>query len=85
VKSFAQFVEKTNLEPGELKPGDKIVDNNPECKHYGAKGIVRKVLKIKQPHNVIGNKVEFKCTNNGKNWDKGATLQKTEIQLKKLK
>lgn len=83
MKSFAQFVEKTNLEPGELKPGDRIVDNNPECKHHGAAGVVKHVHKIKQGSNVVGNKIEFQCQNQGKHWKKGTVLQKTEIQLKK--
>lgn len=81
--SYAQFVEKTNLEPNELRPGDLVVDTNPECKHYGAAGVVKKVHKIKQGKNIVGNKVEFKCKNQGKNWHKGASLQKTEIQLQK--
>lgn len=85
MKSFAQFVERTNLEPGELKPGDHIIDNNPQCKHHGATGVVKKIHKIKQDKdNVVGNKVEFQCQNQGKHWDKGTTLQKTEIQLKKI-
>lgn len=85
MRSFAQFVEKTDLEPNELQPGDHIVNNNPECKHYGAAGVVKKVHKIKQGNTVVGNKVEFKCKNQGKNWEKGTVLQKTEIQLKKTK
>ena len=54
MKSFAQFVEKTNLEPGELQPGDHVVNNNPECKHHGAAGMVKKVHKIKQGKNTVG-------------------------------
>lgn len=83
MKSFAQFVEKTNLEPGELQPGDHVVNNNPECKHHGAAGMVKKVHKIKQGKNTVGNKIEFTCNNKGKNWKQGTVLQKTEIQLKK--
>lgn len=85
MKSFAQFVEKTNLEPNELKPGDHIKDINPDCKEHGAEGIVKKIVKLKQGNRIAGNKVEFNCTNSGKHWKPGTVLQKTEIQLKKVR
>lgn len=83
--TFQQYInEKTNLEPNEVEPGDKIVDNNPECKHYKSTGVVTGVKKIKgKKGNIVGNKVEYKCTNKGKAWKQGDKLEKTEIQLKK--
>lgn len=84
VDTFKAFVEKTNLEPNELKIGDEVVDSNKECKHYKSKGKVLQVKKIKgKKGNIVGNKVEYKCDCDGKNWKKGDKLEKTEIQLKK--
>jgi hypothetical protein len=82
--TFKTFVEKTNLQPNELKIGDKVEDCNKECKHYKSKGIVTKVSKIKgKKDNIIGNKVEYKCDRAGRTWNKGDKLEKTEIQLRK--
>lgn len=81
--SFKIFTE-SKLKPNELKKGDKIEDINPECKHYKSKGIVTKITKIKgKNNNIVGNKVCYKCTNNGQNWKKNEELEKTEIQLNK--
>ena len=83
---FNLILDKTNIEPNELKPGDKISNCNPECKHYKSKGVVKKVKKIKgKKGNVIGNKISYRCTNNGSTFNKGDELEKTEIQLKKEK
>lgn len=72
------------LAPNEVHKGDKIKNTNPECKHYKSKGVITKVSKIKgKKGNVVGNKVEYKATNDGKNWKKGDKLEKTEIQLNK--
>ena len=85
--TFQQYYfEKTNLEPNELKKGDKIEDNNPECKHFKSRGIVTNVKKIKgKKGNIVGNKVEYRCTNSGEKWKKNDKLEKTEIQLKRDK
>ena len=46
--------------------------------------MVTKVSKIKgKKGNVVGNKVQYKATNDGKYWKKGDKLEKTEIQLNK--
>lgn len=79
-KFFAEKVSKSFCK------GDKVVDTNPSCKQRGSKGVVTAVKKIKgKKGNIIGNKVCYKCTNDGKSWDKGDNLEKTEIQLKKAK
>ena len=86
IPSFKEFLEKTNLVANELKPGDKIEDCNPDCHHYKSAGTVTAVKQIKgKGKNIVGNKVEYKCSNTGENWKKGDRLEKTEIQLKKLK
>jgi len=72
------------LAPNEVHKGDKIKNTNPDCKHYKSKGVVTKVSKIKgKKGNIVGNKVEYKASNNGKHWEKGDKLEKTEIQLNK--
>jgi hypothetical protein len=72
------------LAPNEVHKGDKIKNTNPECKHYKSKGVVTKVSKIKgKKGNIVGNKVQYKATNDGKHWKKGDKLEKTEIQLNK--
>lgn len=82
---FKEYIEKTNLTANELKPGDKIEDCNADCKHYKSAGKVTAVKKIKgKKGNIVGNKIEYKCSNSGKNWKKGDKLEKTEIQLKKI-
>ena len=83
MKTYKQFVEKTNIIANELKPGDAIEDINPDCKHYKSKGSVTKVEKIRNKTGTVGNKVRYKCTNDGDAWTKGQSLDKTEIQLKK--
>jgi hypothetical protein len=85
--SFKLYIEnKSHLKPNELKRGDKIEDINSDCKHYKSKGTVTRVTKIKGKNgNIVGNKVAYKCTNKGKNWDKNEELEKTEIQLSKSK
>lgn len=72
------------LAPNEVHKGDKIKNTNPECKHYKSKGVITKVSKIKgKKGNVVGNKIEYKASNDGKHWKKGDKLEKTEIQLNK--
>ena len=82
--TFKMYFEKTNLQANELAPGDKIANCNKDCNHYKSEGIVTRVKEIKgRNKNVVGNKVEYKCCNNGKTWKKGDKLEKTEIQLRK--
>jgi len=83
--SFKDFLEKTNLEPNELTPGDRVEDCNTDCIQYKSKGRVTKVSKIKSKRgNIVGNKVSYKCDCDGPTWKKGEELEKTEIQLKKI-
>jgi hypothetical protein len=86
VISFSKFyTEKTDLEPNELKVGDKVSNCNPECKHYKSSGVVKKIIKLKgRKGNVVGNKIRYKCNKDGSNFEKGDELEKTEIQLKKV-
>ncbi len=80
MESFRTFIS----EKLSFKRGDKVTDINPDCKEYKSKGVVTAVKKIKgKKGNIVGNKIEYKCCNNGKTWRKNDKLEKTEIQLKK--
>ena len=66
-------------EPG---VGDRVVNNNPKCKHYGSKGIV---LSIDALDDDMGKTVSYKCTNDGEHWSRGDKLKKTMDQMTRLK
>jgi hypothetical protein len=78
------ILEKTDLDANELRPGDLCLNTNKECDHYGSKGKVLKVFKLKEPDNTIGKFVRYKVLNDGPTYKKGDVLDKTEIQLKKI-
>lgn len=58
--------------------GDAIINRNKKCKHYGSTGNVLQVSPLKRD---AGKVVKYKCTNSGKNWNKGDVLSKTMDQL----
>jgi hypothetical protein len=58
--------------------GDKVVNVNPNCMHYGSKG---KVCGFEKLPNEMGDVVMYETTNAGKNWKMGETLKKTANQL----
>ena len=68
------FISHT-FEPVE---GDHVVNNNPNCKHYGSEGIV---IGVKSLDGDLGKTVTYRCTNNGPQWGKGDMLEKTMDQL----
>jgi len=87
MKSFKKFLnesEECNIISNELKPGDKVKNINPDCKHYKSTGEVVDVKKIKGKGGNAGNKIEYKIKNRGKNFKENDKVEKTEIQLKKL-
>lgn len=83
MKNFKSFLENCNVKANELKPGDKVKDINPDCKQYGAEGVVKSVEKIKDGKRTAGNLVNIKVNNKGKNFKPGDKIKKTEIQLHK--
>jgi len=92
MESFELFWEATcgkracNVTANGIHRGDRVVNINPQCDHYKSRGKVKKIRKIKGCRGTVaGNVVEYTCTNNGKRFKRGDTLQKTEIQLKKRK
>ena len=58
--------------------GDKIVNVNSECIHYGSKGVIIAFNKLPEE---MGEIAIYKTTNSGKNWEIGQTLKKTINQL----
>lgn len=58
--------------------GDKVVNVNPDCVHYGSKG---KVCGFEKLPNEMGDIVMYETTNAGKNWTVGQMLKKTANQL----
>jgi len=91
--SFKDFFyeQKTNIRANELKRGNTVKNINPECAHFKSEGEVVKVAsmpviktkKVKNGKNTPGNLVTYKITNNGKNFEPGDVVTKTEIQLSK--
>jgi hypothetical protein len=86
--NFNELVEKCsscNVAANELNPGDNIENINPECDHYGSKGVVVKIEKMPQDEaKTAGNLIVYKVTNDGENFSLDDVLKKTEIQLKKV-
>jgi hypothetical protein len=58
--------------------GDKVININSECIHYGSKG---KVCGIEKLPNEMGEIVAYQTTNEGQNWKMGDILKKTTNQL----
>lgn len=92
--NFNKFYEqRTNVAPNELKPGDRVKNVNPECDHYKSVGTVKHVKKIKQDSDkTVGNIIDYEVENDSDNvpnkngtFHRGEDLEKTEIQLKKIK
>ena len=84
--TFLEYVEKCNICPNELQPGDRVTNCNKECEHFGSTGVVKRIIKLLDPNskNEIGNEVEYECDCDGRTWKNGQLLKKTEIQLKKI-
>ena len=81
--NFKSFIKESVKKPNSIKPGDKVVNDNPECKHYKSKGKVTKVKNITGKGGVVGKKIEYTIMNKGKSYKPGEKVEKTEIQLDK--
>lgn len=76
----------------DLKVGDRVENINPDCEHYGTKGVVKKKIKrseigsskVKNKHNIPGRDIEIKITNDTENAEPGDQLTKSVDQLKKI-
>ena len=81
VKSMLEYksYQSHTFEPS---VGDKVVNTNKKCKHYGSIGIVKRVLKLPEE---AGKVAEYKCTNSGKNWQEKDILSKSLDQLSPFK
>ena len=95
IQSFKSFHEsECNVCANELKPGDSIENINPECDHYKSVGVVTDIKKVEQDDDkTAGSIVVYTVKNNSDSIDPqelngtfhpGDTLEKTEIQLRKL-
>jgi hypothetical protein len=58
--------------------GDKVININSSCMHYGSKG---RVCGIEKLPDEVGEVVVYQTTNEGKNWKMGDMLKKTANQL----
>ena len=58
--------------------GDGIVNTNPQCKHYGSKGKVIKIIEL--PQN-MGRAITYIVSNDGDTFKIGDILNKTLDQL----
>lgn len=95
IGTFSEFyTEQCNVCANELKPGDRVENINPDCDHFKSIGKVVNIKKIPQDSDrTAGNIVVYAVANNSSDFDpkevngtftRGDTLEKTEIQLKKL-
>jgi len=86
--NFNELIERCsscNVTANELNTGDDIENINPDCDHYGSKGVIVKIEKLPQDQEkTAGNIIVYKVTNKGQNFSPDDILKKTEIQLKKV-
>lgn len=93
--SFKKFYEQCNVCANELEPGDHIENINPDCDHFRSRGMVIGIKNIPQDtKRDAGKLIVYKVSNNSSDFKKkevngsfgeGDELEKTEIQLKKIK
>ena len=62
----------------EPKCGDRVMNVNPGCKHYGSEGVV---MNIDELPNGMGKVITYVVTNTGSTYNPGKTLIKTMDQL----
>tara|TARA_Y100000310_G_C20498032_1_gene722531 strand:+ start:662 stop:943 length:282 start_codon:yes stop_codon:yes gene_type:complete len=62
----------------EPRVGDSIVNVNPNCEHYGSRGVVISINFLPED---AGKTVEYQCSNRGPTWERGDVLEKTLDQL----
>ena len=85
LKRYNELLEHTGLNANELTIGDIIKNTNPECKHFKSKGIVLSIDPMEDETGVVGNLVKYKVLNDGPTFTIGDILDKTEIQLDKIR
>ena len=62
----------------EPEKGDRVINNNPGCKHYGSEGVV---LDIQTLPDEAGKVIAYQVTNDGPAFHPGDVLEKTLDQL----
>ena len=83
VRSLIRRILRENFVSHSDEPsvGDRIVNNNTKCKHYGSEGVV---LSIDSLEGDAGKTVKYWRTNGGENWEIGDVLEKTMDQLTRM-
>ena len=80
-KKYSELYKKVSAKySGDIKVGDNVKNTNKTCTHFESEGVVKKV------NNLPGDKgvtIAYQCTNAGKTWKEGETLEKTPDQLTK--
>lgn len=64
-----------------IRAGDNVENINPECTHYGSRGLVTKIEALEDD---AGYLVSYKTSNSGPTWETDQALTKTADQLKKI-
>lgn len=64
----------------EPEKGDRVVNNNPGCKHYGSEGIV---VDVQDLPGGSGKVIIYQVTNDGPAFSNGDVLEKTMDQMEK--
>ena len=80
IREFVRRVLRENFISHSFEPleGDRVVNINPECTHYGSEGVVTVVKSLPAD---MGKAVSYQCVNDGPSWDPGDILTKTLDQL----
>ena len=77
---FINMFPKTSFTSHNKEPkvGDKVLNNNPSCKHFKSVGTVTKINSLS---NDKGKTITYKVENDGSTYCVGQTLTKTMDQL----
>lgn len=93
-KKVSAFNQRSLMGMNKFLPGDKVENVNPDCKHFGSIGTIAYVKdvmgkqlwasedsKAMEREQVAGCVFGYITENEGKNWMRGDTLEKTPDQL----
>jgi len=82
IRAYVQSVLRENFvsHSDEPEKGDRVVNNNPGCKHYGSEGIVVDVHVLPGDS---GKVIVYQVTNDGPAFSNGDVLEKTMDQMEK--
>lgn len=78
LNSIQETLQNKSISSNSFSIGDKVVNVNNSCVHYGSKG---RVCGIEKLPNETEEVVAYQTTNEGQNWKMGDILKKTANQL----